>query len=99
MFGEDDRLVPAEDTLTVVPGHFGSYPNFLFEVDVGGVAAFVDQLRALKSDQDLGRFAQRYGIRRSDARFWASIDWLHADFRRREPTRAGLYDLGRYRNL
>ena len=47
---------PADDTLTVVRGHFGSYPNFFFEVDAAQIAAFVDELLALRSDADLERF-------------------------------------------
>ena len=35
MFGEDKRRLPEDDTLSVVRGHFGSYPNFIFEVEAG----------------------------------------------------------------
>jgi hypothetical protein len=99
MFGEEKRLIPEDDTLTIVRGHFGSYPNFFFETDAAGVTAFVDELSALRSDADLERFAGRFGIRRTSARFWDTVDWLHADLARRDPTGAGLYDLDRYGNL
>ena len=33
MFGEENQLVPADDTLTVTRGTLGSYPNFVFEVE------------------------------------------------------------------
>ena len=89
----------ADDTLTVVRGHFGSYPNFLFEVEADDVDDFVDELSALRSDADLEKFAGRYGVRRSSKHFWETVDWLHADLRRRDPTQAGLYDLDRYGNL
>jgi hypothetical protein len=29
---------------------------------------------------------------------WTTVDWLHADDQRREPTQSGLFDLGRYEN-
>jgi len=99
MFGEDERRLPEQDTLTLVPGHFGSYPNFFFEVDAAEVGAFVEALSALRSDADLSGFALRYGIRRTSARFWQTSDWLRADLLRRDPTQAGIYDLGRYENL
>jgi hypothetical protein len=99
MFGEDKRRLPEDDTLTVVRGHFGSYPNFAFEVEADDVDDFVDELWALRSDADLERFAGRYGIRRSSKHFWETVDWLHADLRRRDPTQAGLYDFQRYENL
>jgi hypothetical protein len=42
---------------------------------------------------------ERYGIRRTDARFWATSDWLREDLRRASPIEAGLYDLSRYGNF
>jgi hypothetical protein len=99
MFGEEKRLRPAEDVVTVVRGHFGSYPNFFFEVDAAGVAAFVEELLAVRSDADLERFVASHGVRRTSPRFWTTLDWLHADLARREPTESGILDVGRYGNL
>jgi hypothetical protein len=92
MFGEDKRRVPADDTLSVIRGHFGSYPNFAFEVEAGELSGFVSDLLAVRSDADLERFVGSYGIRRTSARFWETADFLSADLRRRDPTGAGLYD-------
>jgi hypothetical protein len=99
MSGEDKRRVPEDDTLSVIRGHFGSYPNFIFEVDAAKLPAFVDALLALRTDADLERFVGSYGIRRTSARFWETTDWLRADLKRREPSEAGIYDYGRYQNL
>jgi hypothetical protein len=41
----------------------------------------------------------RFGVRRSSARFWQTVDWFNADHRRRNPVEAGLFDLNRYENL
>ena len=38
MFDEKARRVPAEDTLTVVPGFLGAYPNALLQGEAGGSA-------------------------------------------------------------
>lgn len=99
MFGEELRRLPAEDTVTVVRGQVGSYPNFFFEVAHERAGEFVDELRAAGTAADLERFVARYGIRRSDPRFWATSDWLREDLRRRQPGEAGIYDLARYENL
>ncbi len=98
MFGEERRLVPEDDTLSVVRGHFGSYPNFFFEVDADAIDAFAAALRAVASDADFAAFVARFGVRRTDGRFWAFSDWLRADSLRADRTRAGVYDLGRYRD-
>jgi hypothetical protein len=99
MFDEQKRRVPEEDTLSVLRGHFGSYPNFFFEIDASEAGSFVDELAALRSDADLARFVERHGIRRTSARWWETVDWLHAEHRRRSPREAGIYDLDRYENL
>jgi len=52
-----------------------------------------------QSEADLEAFAAPYGVRRTEPRFWATADWLRDDLRRKSPTDAGLYDLGRYGNL
>ena len=99
MFGEGSRLVPADDTLTVVRGHFGSYPNFFLSVDANELTAFVDHLLAVKYDADIERLVDEFGVRRTDPRFWQTSDWLREDLKKRDPIGAGIYDLDRYLNL
>jgi hypothetical protein len=99
MFGEQSRLVPADDTLTVVRGYLGSYPNFMFEVDVGQIETFAAALVAVKGAADLEQVAARFGVRRTSARLWPTVDWIHDDSRRQSPTEFGLFDLDRYQNF
>ncbi len=99
MFDEGERRVPADDTATVVRGQFGSYPNFFFAFDLAEARAFSDALLAAGTPGGFEAFVDRYGIRRTDPRFWATSDWLNADLRRAQPIEAGLYDLGRYGNF
>jgi len=99
MFGEEDRLVPADDTLTVVPGYLGSYPNFLFEVDVTQIQTFAQALATVRTPSDFEQVVLRWGIRRTSPRFWSEVDWIHADFRRRRPSEFGILDLNRYQNF
>lgn len=99
MFKEQERLVPADDTLTVAPGYLGSYPNFLFDVDVDQIETFAQALAAVHDPSDFEQVAARWGVRRSSPRLWSAVDWIHDDFRRRQPTEFGLFDLDRYKNL
>jgi hypothetical protein len=98
MFGEDKRLIPEDDTLSVVRGHFGSYPNFFFEIEAAQAAAFVEELRVVATDGGFEHFIVHHGVRRTDPRFWATSDWLRQDAQRANATEAGLHDLGRYDN-
>ena len=98
LFGEDKRRLPEDDTMTVVRGPFGAYPNFFFTVEAGGIGAFTSELRAVASDADLESFVSRHGVRRTDPRFWATSDWLRGELRQASPSQAGVYDLDRYVN-
>lgn len=99
MFGEDSRLQPEKDTLTIVPGYVGSYPNFVFDVGIDQIENFVQTTLDLREATDRSGLVARYGVRRTSPRFWPTLDWIHADARRRDPIGAGLYDIGRYDNL
>ena len=98
MFDEEARLEPARDTLTILRGYVGSYPNFAFDVPLEELGEFRAGLEALRSSEDLSALAARYGVRRTDTDFWPVMDWFVADFRVRKPVEAGLFDLGRYEN-
>ncbi|MBW1688237.1 MAG: fatty acid cis/trans isomerase, partial [Deltaproteobacteria bacterium] len=99
MFGEDSRLEPAEDTLTLIGGYTGSYPNFAFDVPVTQIEKFAGSLEAVETAADFTGLVDRWGVRRSSARFWQSFDWFNEDLRRRDPVEAGILDLNRYENL
>jgi len=98
MFGEDRRLVPADDTMSVVRGVFGSYPNLVFEVEAGEVGAFVGGLRGVASESQFAEVVKAFGVRRTDPRVWGSSDWITVEAKRSDPTTAGVRDLDRYVN-
>ncbi|WP_341705901.1 fatty acid cis/trans isomerase [Halopseudomonas sp.] len=99
MFGEDTRLQPERDTLTVMRGTLGSYPNFSFDVRLEQLPEFVAALRAASDSAGLTRVVERWGVRRTNPAFWEVM----ADFRRyaeeTDPSQAGLFDVNRYQNL
>jgi hypothetical protein len=99
MFREDSRLVPEDDTLTLIDGYTGSYPNFAFDVPVAQIEAFADALEAVDDPAAFTELVERWGVRRSSARFWPTFDWFNADLERRDPVEAGILDLNRYQNL
>ena len=99
MFGEGSRLEPAEDTLTLIGGYTGSYPNFAFDVPVAQIEEFAGALEAVETGVDFTGLVDRWGVRRSSTRFWQISDWFNDDLRRRDPVEAGILDLNRYENL
>ena len=96
LIGEDKRLDPSKDSADFIPGLIGTYPNYFFDVREEDLPDFFDLLDHYdKSTKDMQRLA-RYGINRSDPRFWDTYDWFQQRFQEEEPVRGGLFDLNRY---
>ena len=98
IFDEDARRLPGEDTLLAIDGVAGAYPNALFAVDPEKLPDFVAAVGSLANADDLTRLTDRFGVRRSDRRFWPLSDALHAEWRRRSPGEAAILDYSRLEN-
>ena len=98
MFGEEKRIDSGKDTITIVRGYLGSYPNFAFNVPLDELASFNAALQSTTNADGFSQVAERWGIRRTDPEFWPMMDWFAADFRSQSPNEAGLFDLARYGN-
>jgi hypothetical protein len=95
---EEKRRLPDEDDLLLANGFIGDYPNAFFLVGSADIPAFVDAVSRLKSEADYQGLLTRYGIRRTDARFWAHSDALHRAYRQWAAKEAGLFDYSRFEN-
>ena len=98
LFGEEKRRLPDEDTLTVVNGFIGAYPNAFFLVDAPDLPRFIGAIRGLASEENYRQLLARYGVRRTDRRFWAYSDALMDAYRRSAPKEAALFDYNRFEN-
>jgi hypothetical protein len=99
LFLEEERRLPEEDNLTVVPGFVGSFPNFFFDLNSRDVTGFAQAVLDVRSPADVEALAARYGIRRSHPDFWKYSDFFNHRYRARHPVSAGWFDLNRYDNL
>ncbi len=97
--GEDGRLQPERDTLSVIPGVYGNYPNFAFDVSLVELERFVAALSAVTDKAMLEAVVDRWGLRRSDPDFWSIFHDFAQYQRETEPVQAGILDLNRYENL
>jgi len=98
IFAEEDRRLPAEDTLTVVEGFIGSYPNIFMQVLDRDLEQFVTALTNLETEADYAKLLDDYGVRRNASWFWRLSDGLHELYKQQQPVEAGLFDLNRYEN-
>ena len=98
IFGEDDRRIPEEDTMILVNGILGSYPNFIFWVERNKLRNFADETKKITDQASMAQWVGVYGIRRTDRRIWVVLDKLH-QYRWRMSGDESLLDVSRYDNL
>lgn len=98
LFNEEDRRILEEDTLTVVRGFIGSYPNVFFQVPEKDIKNFLQAINSMESEQDYTTLVSYYGVRRNAPWFWQISDKLYQHYRDNYPAEAGLFDLNRYQN-
>ncbi|MDN3921350.1 fatty acid cis/trans isomerase [Roseateles violae] len=98
LLGEEKRLLPQEDTLTLTAGIVGSYPNAFYRARAAELPALVAAIAALRSEADYTSFARRWAVRRDDAQFWAFSDALLQRYGKEQPLEAGLLDYNRLEN-
>jgi hypothetical protein len=96
MFGESESFAPQEDTLTVRAGVLGSYPNMFFVVAENEIDVFSSAVARLKSAADYQRLVDRFGVRRSNEKFWSVYDAINSTHLASDPVRSGTLDLTRY---
>jgi len=95
---ERERADLEQDSVTVVNWLEGSYPNFFFSVSAAELEQFTRMCAAIKNRQDYEDFVDRFGVRRTDQRFWELADWFQQQLAETKPVSAGLFDLNRYKN-
>ncbi|TGD74855.1 peptidylprolyl isomerase [Mangrovimicrobium sediminis] len=98
LFDEAERRLPQEDSLTIVPGFLGAYPNYFFMVNEAELPRFAAAVAALDSEHAYYRLQQRWGVGRSDPWFWRVSDKFHAMIKRDGDVGAGLLDYNRYQS-
>ena len=98
LFAESLRREPEKDTVTLVDGPLGSYPNFFLTVDEAHLPDFIADLQAVSDKDDWLQFVATYGIRRSSPAFWRTADFFQDVVARQPPNSKGLLDLDRYKD-
>ncbi len=99
LFREDRRRVLEDDTLTVVKGYVGSYPNAFSYVSIDQIEARIDAYLKIENKLDYYNFAKQYGIQRNSPGFWGESDWHYRKFLKDQPVEAGLFDMYRFHRI
>jgi hypothetical protein len=96
LFGEESRLDSSKDTIDIIKGSVGSYPNLFAVVHYKDLPDFFDLVSNFDGSEHYLQKIKKYFISRSDPKFWETFDWFQAHFEHADPLNAGLYDLNRY---
>ena len=96
VFGEDDRLDPAKDTIDFLSGLFGSYPNYFFDIDAEELPEFFEMMQNFDFTDVYRAKFHHFGINRADPRFREAYDWFQQRLDQQDPVQTGVLDLSRY---
>lgn len=95
---ESKTLLPEENTITVVKGFLGAYPNAFMKVKREDITLFVDEVLAMNSNGAYRRLLDQFGMRRTNQDFWRYSDNLHNKFRLDSEVNFGFLDYNRLEN-
>lgn len=95
---ESENRLPENDTVTVVNGLVGAYPEVFIKVDQALLDGYIADLLAMRDAKDYKNLLDKLGIRRTDPAFWQHSDAVHAWHKKHSPYRAGLFDYNRLEN-
>ena len=99
LFGEDKRRIVEDDTLTIVKGHVGSYPNSFCRVDINQIHNFVEDFIKIKDKLTYYNFARKYAVGRTSPDFWEEADWHYQSYLKEQPLDAGQFDMFRFNRI
>lgn len=98
ILSEDKRRILEEDTLTLVNGFIGAYPNTFFKIEESELPVFVEKVQRLATAEDYRELLNNFGIRRTHTDFWPHSDEVHKGYKAWNPTEYGLLDYNRLEN-
>jgi hypothetical protein len=98
LFKEEKRRLPNEDSLTVVRGLVGAYPNNFIQVNEHDLPNFVKHIAGIKTRADADRVSSLYSVRRNAPWFWNLSDRFHTMHKEKNGITAGIFDYNRYQS-
>ena len=85
---------PELDSISVVRGHVGSFPELFLRVPLDGARAAIEAGRGSGADRLAVR--KRYEIRRNSPEFWRFLENEHTRALREKPLTSGIIDTSEY---
>lgn len=99
LLNEEGQRAYAEDTVTIVPGFIGDYPEAIWYLNnPQQLASFAEQLPMMQIEADYSALKSQFAIRRTHPQFWQYSDILHRVAKQYRGVEYGLFDYNRLEN-
>ena len=98
LFNEEDNRDIKNDSVTLVHGIVGSYPDAFWHVKEAELANLVVLAESVQTESDYTRLLDSHGVRRTSEDFWPFSDRLHQAHFTHNPVRSGWLDYNRLEN-
>ncbi|WP_404342279.1 fatty acid cis/trans isomerase [Pseudoalteromonas mariniglutinosa] len=99
LLNEEGQRAYDEDTVTIVPGFIGDYPEAIWYLhNQQQLTEFVKQLPLMVSESDYRALKSEFAIRRTHPQFWQYSDLLHQVAKQYRGVEFGLFDYNRLEN-
>ena len=98
LLNEKANRLPFSDNAELFRGFLGTYPGLIFKVSAADKGDFVSLFLQANTVHKFQELISRYGVRRSDSRFWNVSDHLHQLYLQQDPIEYGLFDYNRLIN-
>lgn len=96
LFGEENLRDPKYDSLLVLPGLVGDYPNLMMVLGEDDVDGYLEKLHQSDSFDKIVDCYLSHGVLRNSPEFWPTLDWFVDWQQKADPVQAGLFDLKHY---
>ena len=90
--------IHSEDSINIVEGFVGAYPNFFLQINRDELDQFIELYESVDGFAKYNVLIEKFGIRRTNPNFWETSDWFHKKYQHDYPDDAGILDLSRYQN-
>ncbi len=96
LFGEDKKRVPQKDSLVMVPGLVGDYPNFMMVLNEDELDSLRETMNKVDSMDRMFDAWLSHGILRNSPEFWPALDAFTEWELKNHPIQGGRFDLKHY---
>lgn len=96
LFNEESRRSPEQDSLSILNGIAGSYPNLFLSVPTSKLKKFVADAKNISSTEDWNAFLMHYAVLKNNPLFWKYYDEIQKKLDQSEVYQSGVLDLTRY---